>query len=190
LHNFVRARELIEKCTRMMRAAAGELLISSLDIQVQFWNALTAARMVWTLERHNKDNNSRSRENERKKKKLLLSAKKSLAKLQLLSRHSPENLNGKVFMVEAELKALDGNIDQAVVLFQKAMDHAEENDLISDRALICEQAGLTLRFCGKEDQALDYLEDCCAFYRQWGALIKVNHVKGFVIPQAIYAWEE
>jgi hypothetical protein len=48
LHNFVRARELIEKCTQMMRAAAGELLISSLDIQVQFWNALTAARMVWT----------------------------------------------------------------------------------------------------------------------------------------------
>jgi hypothetical protein len=119
-----------------------------------------------------------------------LSAKESLAKLQLLIRRSPENLNGKVFMVEAELKALDGNIDQAVVLFQKAMDHPEENDLISDRALICEQAGLTLRFCGKEDQALDYLEDCCAFYRQWGALIKVNHVKEFVIPQAIYAREE
>jgi hypothetical protein len=34
------------------------------------------------------------------------------------------------------------------------------------------------------------LEDCCALYRLWGALIKVNHGTGNVIPQSIYEWDD
>jgi tetratricopeptide (TPR) repeat protein len=184
LHKFERARALVEKCTRL---GATEMMISSLDVQLLFLNALTAVAMAWIVDR-NKE--TKEKENMKKKKQLLTSAEKSLAQLQALAAHSPENLNHKVYMIEAELKAMNGEIDEAVVLFQKAMDHAEEQGAMSDRTLACERAGLALRLCGKEDEALDYLEDCCAMYRQWGALIKVNHVKGSVIPQAIYEWEE
>jgi hypothetical protein len=45
---------------------------------------------------------------------------------------------------------------------------------------------LALRNREREDDALDYLGDCSALYRHWDALIKVNHVKGNVIPQSIY----
>ena len=69
------------------------------------------------------------------------------------------------------------------------MEHAEQHGQYSERALACERAGLALRACGREDYALNYLEDCCAMYRQWGALIKVNHIKGNVIPEAIFDWD-
>jgi tetratricopeptide (TPR) repeat protein len=185
---------------------ANEIILSSLDIQVTFLDALSAVAMAWLLDQKKKQNmpmDSGKRKNkkqeaaaeekrlhtlEEEKQKLLRKAEQALAKLQALARFSPENLNQKVYLVEAELKAFNRNIDEAEKLFRKAMDHAEEHGAMSDRTLACERAGLALRLCGKEDHALDYLEDCCAIYRQWGALIKVNHLKGNVIPQAIYEW--
>jgi tetratricopeptide (TPR) repeat protein len=204
LHKFQRARTFIEKC---MGLGANEIIISSLDIQVTFLDALSAVAMAWIWDQRKTENvpigsgkwknkkqeavaeEKRLHMIEEKKQNLLRKAEQALAKLQNLARFSPENLNQKVYMVEAELKAINGNIDEAEKLFLKAMKHAEENGAMSDQTLACERAGLALRFFGQEDHALDYLEDCCAIYRQWGALIKVNHLKGCVIPQAVYEWD-
>ena len=184
LHNFVRARMLIERCIKL---AVLEMIIAPFDIQLHFLNAMTAIGIVWKME---KVGESMDKEHAKTKKKLLATATECLARLQTLSAHCSDNIDHKAHMVEAELKALEGDIDAAMVLYNKAMEHAEKQGAMNDQALACERAGLALRMCGKEDDALDYLEDCCALYRQWGALIKVNHVKGNVIPQAIYDWEE
>jgi hypothetical protein len=41
---------------------------------------------------------------------------------------------------------------------------------------------MALRTAHRDDDAMDYLEDCMSCYREYGALSKVNHVKGNVIP--------
>ena len=184
LHKFGRARDLIEKCNEL---GTTDMIISSLAIKRVFLDAMTAVGTIWGI---NRDKNNQPRETAKKKKKYLSTAKECLAVLKGLAQYAPENVQQKVFLVEAEIKALEGSVDDSLALFKRSMEHAERHGAIADRALACERTGLALRGCGKEDDALDYLEDCCGYYRQWGALVKVNHVKGNVIPQAIFEWDE
>ena len=163
------------------------MIILSLQSKFCFLDAMTAIAMAWESNRQKKD--AQRDAAKKKKQKYLPQAQIALQTLQTLARHAPENLEQKVFLVEAEVKALEGDIEAAVVLFKQSMEHAEKFGAISDNALACERTGLALRNLGQEDNALDFLEDCCGIYRQWGALVKVNHVKGNVIPQAIYEWE-
>jgi hypothetical protein len=71
-----------------------------------------------------------------------------------------------------------------------AMYHAVQECNLADQTLACERFGLALRNREREDDALDHLKVCCALYRQWVALIKLNHVKGNVITQSIYEWDD
>jgi hypothetical protein len=184
MHKFQRAKDIIERCVEL---GANEMITSSLSIKLIFLDALTSLAICWEAA---KDKKTAPREALKKKKKHLATATSCLHKLEDLARHAPENLTHRVLMLQGELKAIDGEVDQAVSLFKNAMDRAEQHGAMGDRALACERTGLVLRMHGKEDDALDYLEDCCGLYRQWGALVKVNHVKGNVIPQAIYEWDD
>jgi tetratricopeptide (TPR) repeat protein len=190
LHKFESARLLMEKCIALKEPG---ILLSTLDMQVCFYDTMTAIGMAWVWIRKMKADADMDKKEKKhlteQKAKLISSAERCLGKLRILARYAPANLNQRVHIIQAELNAINGNVEEADKLFQKAMSHAEENGQLSDRALACERAGLAMRSCGKEDEALNYLEDCCAMYRHWGALIKVNHVKGNVIPQAIYEWD-
>ena len=180
LHKFIKARQLLEQCQTLYHRVP-HVMLGSLQIIIEFWNAMTAVRLLWKYRR----DESLSVADKKSQTELETSAKTSLT---TLSKYATDNINSKVLLLQGELEALLGNHEESMELFQRALESAEEGLL--DKALIGEQVGLTLRLCGKEDLALDYLEDCCASYRAWGALIKVNHVKGTVIPEAIYQWEE
>ncbi len=183
LHKFVKARDLLERC-RIVYLKVPHLMLGSFQISIEFWNAMTAVRLLWKYQQLD----ILSATDKRRQTELEASAKASLTTLEALAKHSPDNVNPKVLLIQGELQALQGHHDECVDLFQRAIESAEEG--LFEKAVIGEQAGLTLRLCGKDDLALDYLEDCCASYRAWGALIKVDHVKGTVIPEAIYQWEE
>jgi hypothetical protein len=183
LHKYTRAKELVEKCNEL---GATDLIVSSLQIKLVFLDAMSSIALVWMDEMRNKDP---PKEIAKKKKKHMQTITTCLETLKYLALHAPENMSQKVWIVEGEIKAIEGDIDGSVNLFKLAMDHAGQQGNLADKTLACERLGLALRNRDREDDALDYLEDCCALYRQWGALIKVNHVKGNVIPQSIYEWD-
>jgi len=193
LHKFGKSRELLEKCHDLYHKHP-HIVLGSLQIPMEFWNAMTAVRLLWRIRiRQTKGATASSKQTAADKKRqasLEATAENSLQTLKQLAAHSPENVQHKVLMVQGELQALEGHVDTAMESFQHAIELAEEHGSIADKAVFCEQAGLTLRLCSKEDPALDYLEDCCTSYRAWGALIKVNHVKGTVIPEAGYDLED
>ena len=191
MHKYENARALMDKCNEVANPG---ILVSTLDVQVYFFDAMSSIGMASICGRKlNTDTNIDKKEHKQfssNKVSLISNAERCLGKLRIFARHAPDNVRQRVLIIQAELHAINGNIDEAEGLFQKAMEHAEQHDQLSDRALACERAGLALRACGKEDHALDYLEDCCAMYRRWGSLIKVNHIKGNVIPGAIYDWDK
>ena len=184
MHKHQRARELLDKCHNL--GVAHETILSSLSIKQYFLDALTSVSLSWETE---KDKKMAPREALKKKKKHLAVVTSRCEYFEQLAQHSPDNQTHRMLLLQAELKGLDGQADESVALFQKAMRQAQQVGAIGDAALACERTGLMLRMVGKEDDALDYLEDCCGMYRQYGALVKVNHVKGNVIPQAIYEWD-
>mmetsp|Transcript_11078 Transcript_11078/g.30599 ORF Transcript_11078/g.30599 Transcript_11078/m.30599 type:complete len:278 (-) Transcript_11078:569-1402(-) len=184
LHKFKRAQEILDKVKDMGNT---EMLFSSLSIKVHFLDAMICTSMAWGAYREAK---KADRESSKRMKYYLSKAREQLAYLENLAEFAPANILQKVYMIRGELNSMEESIDEGMAWYKKAMDHAVENGNNSDRTLACERAGLALRSCGREDDALDYLEDCCAYYREWGATIKVNHVKGSVLPQAIFEWDD
>lgn len=190
LHKFGKARDLIEKCHDLYHKCP-LVILGSIQIPLEFLNAMTAVRLMWRIRtKTSLDGGKQSAADKKRQATLEATAENSLQILNQLAGHSPENVQHKVLMVQGELHALEGNVDSAMDCFQRAIDLAEEHGSIADKALFGEQAGLTLRLCANEDDALNHLEDCCTSYRAWGALIKVNHLKGTVIPEANYDLED
>eukprot|EP00538_Stauroneis_constricta_P012549 CAMPEP_0119555400 /NCGR_PEP_ID=MMETSP1352-20130426/7630_1 /TAXON_ID=265584 /ORGANISM="Stauroneis constricta, Strain CCMP1120" /LENGTH=1324 /DNA_ID=CAMNT_0007602155 /DNA_START=53 /DNA_END=4024 /DNA_ORIENTATION=+ len=182
LHKFTRAQAALDKVKEL---SGTEMIFSSLSIKVYFLDAMVSIAMAWDAHR---DDDMSQRDFNKRKKYYVSKAKEQLQKLEILAQHSPTTVLPKVYIIQAELRSMESTIEAGMDIFKRAMDYAEETGNMNDRTLACERAGLALRSCGKEDDALDYLEDCCAYYREWGAIVKVNHVKGNVIPQAIFEW--
>jgi hypothetical protein len=177
MRKFEICREAIEHCYQLPKTEI--ILLPSLDVQWCFFDAMSAICLLWKKSR---STDPSDKEAAKTTKHYIGIAERCLSKLESYTSSSPDFVDQKIFMIQAELKVLDGSIDEALELYQKSMEHSEGYDVTSDRALAYEQAGLALRHCQREDDALDYLEDCMVYYREYGALAKVNHVKGNVIP--------
>jgi tetratricopeptide (TPR) repeat protein len=177
LHKFEQCREAIENCYHLPQCEVG--VLASLEVQWLFLDAMSAICLLW---KQSRVINTISRDMAKLKKKNMEIVERCLKRLEVFSASSPDLVEQKILMIQGELMVLSGRIDDALDAFQKAMEHSEGYDVTSDRALACERAGLALRASHREDDALDYLEDSMGFYRDYGALTKVNHVKGNVIP--------
>jgi tetratricopeptide (TPR) repeat protein len=177
LHKFEQCREAIENCYHLPQCEIG--VLASLEAQWLFLDAMSAICLLW---KQSRVISTISKDMAKLKKKNMEIVERCLNRLEAFALSSPDLVEQKVFMIQGELMVLSGRIDDALDFFQKAMEHSEGYDVTSDRALACERAGLALRACHREDDALDYLEDSMGFYREYGALAKVNHVKGNVIP--------
>lgn len=179
LHKFEQCRESIEKCYELPRSEIA--VLASLEVQWLFLDAMSAICLLWKQSRASKGSTI-SKEMARLKKKNIEIVERCLQRLETFAASAPDLVEQKILMIQGELMVLSGQIDDALSAFQKAMDHSEGYDVASDRALACERAGLALRASHREDDALDFLEDSMSLYREYGALAKVNHVKGNVIP--------
>jgi tetratricopeptide (TPR) repeat protein len=175
MHKFELCREVIDKSYSLPRSEISVLV--SLEVQWLFLDAMSAICFLWKQSKH-----ADSKDVARLKKKNVAIAERCLKDLEAHAAASPDLVDQKIYMIKAELQVLSGQIEGALQLFSKAMDHSEGYDITSDRALACERAGLALRANHRDDEALDYLEDSLLYYRQYGSLAKVNHVKGNVIP--------
>jgi hypothetical protein len=193
MHKFDLCREAVDRCltdpvNNKPSESAVVALFASFDVLLRFYDAMSAICMIWREARVPNDKSGTSRANDvaRQKKKYLAIAEAALARLEVHEASSPALARPKVMMVRAEMKVLCGQTGEALALYLAAADHAVAHGVISDRALACERAGLALRVGREDDAALDYLEDSCAYYRQYGAAVKVNQIRGNVIP----GWED
>lgn len=186
LHKFSKARRLLDRCQSILRQSP-QILLAPTQIMMEYVSATTSARLLWGFKRRQ---DSLLREEKRREAALKESFQDSLKVLNMLSEHCADNVEPYVLMLKGEWHSLQSRIDVAQDCFRQAIDLCEASRILACKAVFCEQAGLTLRVCSEEDHALDYLEDCCASYRAFGANLKVDHVKSSVLPDATYEWND
>jgi len=180
LHTFGKVSQLLDQFQSILQKYP-QVMLASTQITMEYLNATTCARLLWKYKRQQ---TKLSTGQSKRREALESSLHGSLDVLQLLAIQCPVNAQAEVLMIQGEWRALTGHVDAAQDCFQQAIVHCHSSHTLGNKAMFCEQAGLTLRVCSMDDTALDYLEDCCASYRAWGALMKVHHIKSNVIPES------
>lgn len=97
-------------------------------------------------------------------------------KLDHWATHAPMNYRHHWLLVEAERLRVAGDSEQALRLFDQAIDHARENGFIHEEALACER---TARCYLKRQQARPatfYFRHALHLYERWGASAKAVHL--------------
>jgi tetratricopeptide (TPR) repeat protein len=89
----------------------------------------------------------------------------------------PENIQHKAKLLEAELLAVTGKMDEAVCLYEESIQYANKAQFVNEEALANEKAGNALAGIGKEDRAVLYLMKAFELYEAWGAEGKVAEMK-------------
>jgi tetratricopeptide (TPR) repeat protein len=104
-------------------------------------------------------------------------ANRTLVKLKRYAEHCPQNFQGKVWLVEAELVASAGDMESALAKFKTSIDWARNQELIHEEALAWERAGYALLAMHRRDEAREFLEKASSIYSSWGAQAKVNQLE-------------
>jgi hypothetical protein len=191
MNKLVLCRDSIEKCytcsTNEMNSNSNKsgdvVVLASLDVLVRFYDAMSSIGMICKEANTSKTGGGIAASDTSKRTKTYLEiADRALSKLETYAMTTPALVRSKICIIRAELKVLGGQTNDALALYRTAMDHAVQYDNLYDRAVACERTGMALRVAKREDQALDYLEDCCGMYRAYGAAMKVNQITTNVIP--------
>ena len=117
-----------------------------------------------------------ARENASKRKKYRQMARQNLKRLKKLSVHAPENFANKLQLIDAEMLAFDGKIDQALNYYDSAIRTAGKEGFLHEKAIACERCAVSLGFAGKEVESNDYMDQSLEHYQVWGAQIKLSQI--------------
>ncbi|WP_411678917.1 diguanylate cyclase domain-containing protein [Clostridium thailandense] len=93
------------------------------------------------------------------------------------AENCPINFKHLQYMLEAEVKRIDGKTYKAVELYELAIQTARENGFIRDEALANELAAKMFLACGMNKQAAFYMIEAFKGYKLWGADAKTRHMK-------------
>lgn len=99
-----------------------------------------------------------------------------LTSFQNWNKHNPANFSAKADLIAAELARIEERFDDATLLYDRAIEAAEEHNLRHIEALANE---LTAQFYlqrGRQRIAQMYLSDAYNGYLRWGALAKVQRL--------------
>ena len=110
------------------------------------------------------------------KRRQLRVIRRQIRKLKPEVLRCPSNILHKVNLLEAELLALTGKIDEATCMYEQSISHAGKAQFVNEEALANEKAGLALTGFGKTRQALPFLIRACKLYGEWGAELKVSEM--------------
>ncbi|BAZ12673.1 multi-sensor signal transduction multi-kinase [Calothrix sp. NIES-4071] len=99
------------------------------------------------------------------------------AKMQEWAHHAPMNYLHKFQLVEAEKCRVLGQIQQAMDLYDLAIQGASENNYIQELALSNELAAKFYMSLGKKKIAKVYMGEAHYYYTKWGANTKVKHLE-------------
>ncbi|MEH2378845.1 MAG: AAA family ATPase [Nostoc sp.] len=98
-------------------------------------------------------------------------------KLKQWTYHAPMNFQHKYFLVEAEKCRVFGQKTDAMELYDRAIQLAQENQYLQEEALANELAAKFYLDWGKEKVALAYMQEAYYCYARWGAKAKVEDLE-------------
>ncbi len=110
----------------------------------------------------------------RKRRKLLRRVSKNQNKLKKWAGTAPANNFHKWLIVEGERLRLDGDIEGAAGMFDRASEEARTHEFVQEQALANERAALLWWKKGKEDFAGLYMMKALHGYHLWGAKRKTE----------------
>ncbi len=85
-----------------------------------------------------------------------------------------ENFRHLQYLMEAELRRLDGAYESSLERFDAAIDAARDSGFLRDEACACERAARHLLSQGQKRSAEGYLRGAYHIYARWGALRKLT----------------
>lgn len=98
-------------------------------------------------------------------------------KLKKMATHAPSNFLHKHDLVAAELAKTQGEVLEAMYLYDTAITLATENEYIQDEALANERAAIFYQELGKTKIAKVYMTEAYYAYIKWGAISKVRDLE-------------
>lgn len=98
---------------------------------------------------------------------------RDLARMTRWADNCEVNFRHLQYLMEAELKQLDGSHEEALDLFDAAIDAARQSGFLRDEATACERAARHLLARGRGRSAVGYLRGAHRLYDRWGAHRKV-----------------
>ena len=96
-----------------------------------------------------------------------------LARMTRLADHCEDNFRHLQYLMEAELKQLEGDQEAALERYDASIEAARNSGFIHDEANACERAARHLLACGHSRSAEGYLRGAHHLYQRWGAQRKV-----------------
>jgi PAS domain S-box-containing protein len=111
------------------------------------------------------------------KRDVLDTIKENSEKFSLWSKQCPDNYEHKYLLIQAEQARIDGNITEAMDLYDNAIASARENGYVNNVGLANELAAKFYLANGREKIAKIYFTEAHQHYYKWGALAKVAHLE-------------
>jgi signal transduction histidine kinase/tetratricopeptide (TPR) repeat protein len=99
------------------------------------------------------------------------------SQMKIWADNCPENFKHKYLLVQAEIARLQGQVLEAMDLYEQAIISASENEFIQHEALANELTAKFWLVLGKKEIAQLYLKKAHYRYQLWGAKRKVEHLE-------------
>lgn len=113
----------------------------------------------------------------RQRRKLLRQARRNIRRLGRQRKHDPFNMPNKYQLCQAELLRVAGKPFEAHEAFDRAIELARKNHILSEQALACELCGTMHMDAGRSTVAMLYLTRARDAWRRWGAHAKVQQLE-------------
>jgi predicted ATPase/class 3 adenylate cyclase len=115
------------------------------------------------------------------KKTILSQVKKDIGVLKKYEKYCPQTYSHKIFLLEAEYKYLEGDNEEAKILYDKALKAGTESNMTSDLAYAWERAGRFFLNTKQDLLANFYLQNAYRVYKRWGATAKLIQMESHYI---------
>lgn len=102
--------------------------------------------------------------------------RKNLRQVEKWASFCPENFAHKHWLLAAEKARLEGRVEEAMGLYDRAAQSAQENGYRQNQALACELAAKFYLSLGLKRVAGAYMEDAFRGYCRWGAFAKADQL--------------
>jgi len=111
------------------------------------------------------------------KKAVLKQVEKDIKELRKYEKYCPADYTHKILLLEAEYKYLEGDNEEAKILYDKALKAATQINISSDLAITWERAGRFFMNTKQDLLANFYLQNCYRVYKRWGAGAKLKQME-------------
>ncbi|MEO8821034.1 MAG: adenylate/guanylate cyclase domain-containing protein [Ginsengibacter sp.] len=115
------------------------------------------------------------------KKSILKQVAKDINAIRKYEKYCPADYSHKIFLLEAEYNYLQGNNEEAKILYDKALKAATQINITGDLAYTWERAGRFFLNTKQDLLANFYLQNAYRVYKRWGALAKLKQMENHYV---------